>query len=248
MDRRLCISRVNKLFYFNHSFDYGGDLHDIIEYNDLTFVLNGSMRYIIDGEEIDIGKNAALLIPSGSHRVRVDSDSDGLEYISFNFIVDSPLKFPKKIENCMTQDIFYLLKLLENLYSGHSLHREEILLMTFQILLSSLDDIVFINEQNPHVEKILSYIDSHYTEKVTLEKIADSVHLAPSYCSNLIKKETGITISEIITVKRMELARDLMLQKNRTMTEIAHICGYNYYGYFLKCFKRVYGYNPSEMF
>ncbi len=248
MDRRLCISRVNSLFIFSHAQIYGGDLDDIIDYNDLTFVLKGKLTYIIEGEEVDVSENTAIFLPGKSHRVRVSRGSADVEYISFNFTVDSPLKFPRLIKNCITEDISDLLNITESIFMGHSYHREETLLMAFQILLFTLDDIISISEQNPHVEKILSYIDSHYTERVTLERIADAVHLAPSYCSNLIKKEMGITISEIITVKRMELARNLMLQKNKSMIEIAHCCGYNYYGYFLKCFKRVYGYNPSEMF
>ncbi len=249
MDRQkgLYTSRINKLFLINHSYAYGGDLDDIIEYNDLTIVLKGKLRYIVDGVKTDICENTAVLFSRGNHRVRVASESSDVEYISFNFIADSQFSFPERIENCVTKDVLSLLKLLKNAYLGHSLHREGILLMMFQTLLFTLDDIILKNEQNPHIEKILSYIDKHYTEKVTLENISEAVHLAPSYCSNLIKKELGITISEIVAVKRMELARNLMLQKNKTMIEIAHLCGYNHYGYFLKCFKRTYGYTPSDM-
>ena len=245
--KNISVSRANKVFIFNHSLNYGGDLDDIIEYYDLTFVLKGSLTYIINGEKVDVCENTAVLLPFGSHRIRIGSDSATVEYISFNFTVDSPLKLPRVIENCLTEDIIALLKLSENTYTGHSFYREETLLMIFQSLLFTLDDIISVNKNNPHIEKILSYIDSHYTEKITLEPIAELVHLAPSYCSNLIKKELGMTISEIVTAKRMELARNLMFAKQKNMIEIAHACGYNHYGYFLRCFKKRYGSIPSDI-
>ncbi len=245
--KNISVSRVNKVFIFNHSLNYGGDLDDIVEYYDLTFVLKGALTYIINGEEVVVCKNTAVLFPNGSHRIRIGTASPDIEYISFNFTVDSPLKLPRVIENCLTEDITALLKLAENTYTGHSFHREETLMMIFQSLLFTLDDIISVNKLNPHIEKILSYIDSHYTEKITLEPIAELVHLAPSYCSNLIKKELGMTISDIVTAKRMELARNLMFAKQKNMIEIAHTCGYNHYGYFLKCFKKRYGYIPSDI-
>ncbi len=242
-----CNTRVSNIFYFSHSDVYGGDLNDVIEYIDLTFVLKGSLRYVIDGKEVDISEKTAVFFPHGSHRIRINSDSAEVEYISFNFTAYPPLRFPRVIENCVTDDICDLLKLLERIYMGHSSYQEEILLMIFQSLLFTLDDVISINMQNPHIERILSYIDANFTEKISLESLADAVHLAPHYCSNIIKKELGVTFSEIVMQKRMQYAKNLIFKKDKTLIEIAHICGYNHYGYFVKCFKKIYGSNPSDV-
>lgn len=239
--------RVERIFCFNHSQSYGGDLNDFIEYNDITFVLKGSLVYVIDGENVEFAAGSAAVIPAKTQRTRIDSQSEEVEYISFNFHTDISLNLPPKIDNCITDETSALLNVFESIYDGHSKHREKKYLMIFGTLLLVLDDIVSLNEQNPHVDKILSYIDSHFTEKIKLTDIAKAVHLAPSYCCNLIKKEMGVTVLDIVTAKRMELARDLLWKKEVSLNEISRICGYNYYNQFYKCFRQAYGYNPSDL-
>lgn len=242
------ICKVERIFVFSHAYFYGGDLDDFIQYNDITFVLNGSLTYVIDGEQIVFPADSAVVFPANRRRIRLESASSEVEYISFNFHTDLPLKLPFKIENCITEEISSLLKTFESIYGGHTKHREEEYLLLFQTILLTLDDIASLNRQNPHIDKILSYIDRHFREKIRLQDIAETVHLAPSYCSNLIKKELGVTVLEIVTAKRMELARDLLYKKEKPLNEIARICGYNYYNQFYRCFKRMYGYNPSDIY
>lgn len=168
------------------------------------------MVYVIDGENVEFAAGSAAVLPSKTQRTRIDSHCDEVEYISFNFHTDMPLCLPAKIDNCITDEAYGLLNVFESLYNGHSKHREKMYLMVFGTLLLVLEDIVSLNAQTPHVDRILSYIDSHFTEKIKLTDIAQAVHLAPSYCCNLIKKELGVTVLDIVTEKRMELARDLL--------------------------------------
>ena len=66
------------------------------------------------------------------------------------------------------------------------------------------------------------------------------------YLSQLIKKETGKTYSELIQQKKLEKAKELLRYSEKTVGEIAQETGYSDYYYFTKTFKRLTKMTPSE--
>ena len=56
----------------------------------------------------------------------------------------------------------------------------------------------------------------------------------------------SFTITEIINKERILLAESYILEKNKTLTEIAEICGFNSYSYFSRTFKKITGTTPNR--
>ena len=98
---------------------------------------------------------------------------------------------------------------------------------------------------NLTVQKVLAYMEEHYTEKISLTKIAKAFYINPCYLSTLIHDHTGKTYSEIIAGKRMDLVRNLLKNTQLPVTDIAEKAGYNVYSHFLNLFKRETGLPPS---
>jgi AraC-like DNA-binding protein len=94
-------------------------------------------------------------------------------------------------------------------------------------------------------DKIIAYMTRHL-ENVTLADIGRDFSYHPTYISNLLKKDTGSTFSEILLRLRME--RAVMLMKGTTLRneEIAAMLGYNDSSNFYKAFKEYYGMTPRE--
>ena len=65
--------------------------------------------------------------------------------------------------------------------------------------------------------------------------------------SALIKKETGASFVDLLTKKRIETARELVLGSAMKMREIAERCGYSDQHYFSYCFKKYCGMSPNAM-
>lgn len=96
---------------------------------------------------------------------------------------------------------------------------------------------------------VYDYIEHHLCEEITLNALADLVHLSPNYFSHLFKQFNGISLWEYIIAKRIEKAMHLIRSRsdNLTMMEIALQCGFNNTVNFNKAFKKHKGITPSEL-
>lgn len=94
--------------------------------------------------------------------------------------------------------------------------------------------------------QIVSYIDFHYTEELSLAYFAKMFNLSRSYLSDLFRKETGSTLTDFIHQVRMRHAIALLNSSAMPITAIATSCGYNDVNYFIRRFKKVYGLSPRQ--
>lgn len=126
---------------------------------------------------------------------------------------------------------------------------------SFQDMIKSLIQIVESScEQNPgqpdlsnsYFLKIMKYINSCYTENITLKDVANVVNLNPNYISQVFKKTTGTTFSHYLTNLRIDTAKKLLTTTNSSINDVSIQAGFNDYFYFLKTFKKYTGKTPSE--
>lgn len=94
--------------------------------------------------------------------------------------------------------------------------------------------------------KIMKYINTYYTNDISLKDVADVVNLNPNYISQMFKKATGTTFTKYLTDLRIKNAQNLLLQTTDSINEISLKTGFNDYFYFLKIFKKYTGKTPSE--
>lgn len=97
-------------------------------------------------------------------------------------------------------------------------------------------------------EKAMQIIDKEYGDpSLSLVGVSSSIHVSPNYLSALIKKETGASFVDLLTKKRIETARELVLGSSMKMREISERCGYSDQHYFSYCFKKYCGVSPNAM-
>ena len=95
-------------------------------------------------------------------------------------------------------------------------------------------------------KEIISYIDFHYADNLSLHFFAERFHLSRTYLSGLFRKETGVTLTDFIHQVRMRQAITLINSSVLPVTAIAAACGYNDVSYFIRIFKRFYGLSPRQ--
>lgn len=91
----------------------------------------------------------------------------------------------------------------------------------------------------------MGYINANYTEALTLGSIAAQVFVNPSYLSREFKKETGYSVNQFIMMRRISAARSLLRDSDRSVTEIASLCGYNNVTNFHWAFKKLMNMSPN---
>ncbi|MCL1995643.1 MAG: DNA-binding response regulator [Defluviitaleaceae bacterium] len=97
-----------------------------------------------------------------------------------------------------------------------------------------------------HVLKTLAYIENNYKENITLDSVADQVYLSHHYISRLFKKEVGVTMSSYIIFRKLEEAKVLLMETEKSILDIAVILGFTEQSYFCKVFKKNLGQTPME--
>lgn len=94
--------------------------------------------------------------------------------------------------------------------------------------------------------QIRQCIRERYAENLTVNDIAETVYLTPTYVCLLFKQETGVTINDYLTAVRMKKARELLRGSAKKLYDICFLVGYSSPSYFSKLFKKVTGRTPSE--
>lgn len=101
---------------------------------------------------------------------------------------------------------------------------------------------------DPFVLELMDYIDKHFREYgLCLAALEEAFNCSSSKIQKAFKNNLQITVSDYIEKKRMELANELLFQKEKSITEIALECGFSNSNSFYKAYQRVYGINPSAV-
>jgi YesN/AraC family two-component response regulator len=101
-------------------------------------------------------------------------------------------------------------------------------------------------QNNSQIRDILLFMDSHYSENITLKKIAKKAYLNPFYFSVYFKKNSGVCFKDCLTRIRMEHALNILKREDIKTWELAERVGFQDPQYFSALFKKVYGTTPME--
>lgn len=97
------------------------------------------------------------------------------------------------------------------------------------------------------VGQVTTFLDEHFGEDVDISRVFDKFFLHPNYCRNIFKTMTGMSVSAYLLRVRMSRARDMLLETERPIKEIAAAVGTPDYAYFQRAFKKIHGVPPGRM-
>jgi AraC-like DNA-binding protein len=95
--------------------------------------------------------------------------------------------------------------------------------------------------------KIEGFINEKLSENIYVEDICREFFISKNSLYRLFKEEFGVTVNEFILQKRLALAKELLAQNDSlSITEIAALCGFSDYNYFIRVFKKAVGTTPLK--
>ena len=98
---------------------------------------------------------------------------------------------------------------------------------------------------NAQVDAILSYINTHMQDDLSLDELSSHFYLSSSYICRIFKAATGTTINKYITAKRITLSKSLLSQ-GYSVNDACEACGFNDYSNYLKAFTKAVGISPRK--
>lgn len=119
--------------------------------------------------------------------------------------------------------------------------QEELCLWIVKVLEKMTDQIYQTrNAKNyQRLKKVMDFIDAHYNEPLTVERIAREVYLSSSRLSHIVKDELGMTLIDYLSRVRVDKAKMLLKNEEFPIAQIAQEVGFSDQSYFTKVFKKV---------
>ena len=103
-----------------------------------------------------------------------------------------------------------------------------------------------MDKGNAHIRHALRYMAANYAEPLTLESVAHEVGLSPNYLSKLFQESVGVGFREQLNRIRIEESKQLLLNTDYSLADIALAMGFVDQSYFCKVFKRIVGLTPGK--
>lgn len=270
--RQHMLSRDFELYYYEDRALSKVDIH-IHNYYEFCFFLEGDVQMQIGEEIYPFRFGDILLIPPAiPHRAIIQSNSIpyrrfvlwiSQEYLN-HLIQFSPaysyvMQYAEK-QKCYqfhTDRVTFngvqskLLRLLEEMHSDR-FGRDAKITLCAEDLILHINRLVY--EQNTPkkaasehslYELLLEYIEEHIEEDLSLEKLADEFYVSKYHIAHVFKDNTGLSIHQYITKKRLGLCREAILGK-MSISEAYQMFGFGDYSSFYRAFKKEYGISPKD--
>lgn len=98
------------------------------------------------------------------------------------------------------------------------------------------------------IETIIQYMHQHVHDKITLPELSERVHVSPFYLSRTFKEATGYSVIGYFNKMKMDKAKELLIEGDKKVKEIAQELGFTDEFYFSRMFKKTEGVSPSEFY
>ncbi len=239
-------------------------------HNELQFcyITAGKVRFTVTGNSFDLGINEGIFINSGvlhmakplthdAAYICIDASPTMLESFKGSSVEKKYITpfTNDRLFTCTVLNSEITADILKNLYSIYQLAIEKsfayeleitaLLMLCWKKVISMKADISNISTDYTRLKDILSYIHSHYREKVTLAEISDYVHLCPNECCRYFKKHMDCTIFEYINNYRLtESTYALINSKEIPISRIAYEYGFGSTSYYIEKFRKKTGVTP----
>lgn len=234
------------LKYGKHTYDY--------QDKTLVFVAPGQVIKVDINTDYQPQGYALLFHPDLIRGTSLGNNID--DYTFFSYESKEALHLSEK-ERKIVLDCFE--KIIYELEQGIDRHSKKLLVDNIELFLNycvRFYDRQFItrtevnNDVVVRFEKLLNdYFQDDKPQVTGLPSVAhfaDEFNLSTNYFGDLIKKETGKTALEYITLKLISIAKQQILENQKTINEIAYNLGFKYPAHFTRAFKKSTGMTPVE--
>ncbi|MGN0193883.1 MAG: AraC family transcriptional regulator [Pseudoramibacter sp.] len=101
-------------------------------------------------------------------------------------------------------------------------------------------------KKNALVQKMLSYMSAHYSEKIQLSDIAAAASYSESACCRIFKRFTGESLMAYLKAFRLEQSTHLLVRGTLSVSDVAYACGFSSTSYFIRLFRDQFGMTPLK--
>lgn len=102
------------------------------------------------------------------------------------------------------------------------------------------------SNEMPRLQVVVDYIMQHIQEDLSVEELAEQACMSKPTFYRYFKKVLGLSPVEFVNHKRMQIAKQLLLQEDKAVSDVCYAVGYNSTSHFIRSFKKQYGCTPKQ--
>lgn len=250
-------------------FDY--HYHD---FEKVLLFLKGNVTYCVEGMNYELNPYDIVLVRSGQVHRPVVHDNSVYEriviYISRQFMeqyrgenYDLSECFDRameektsvfRVESLPKSRLYRITRELEESFAREEFAGElqrrvlflELMIQLNRAVLHGDVQYLYNNESGNRIREIMTYLNSHLTEELSIDTVAERMFMSRYHIMHLFKRETGDTIGNYVTNKRLILARKL-IEEGHSVTEACFESGFTSYSNFSRAYKKNFGESATKM-
>jgi AraC-like DNA-binding protein len=187
---------------------------------------------------VSVGNNIVGFLQTGQVALRKPTEA------GFSRIAQQLLTWGVKVDLNQLQDAYFHGKVL----SKDQYQAMVRLLEIFAKHLSVMANQILVEQQNeepPMITRAKRFIGEHQADSISLDQIAKTLKVSTFYFCKMFKKATGLTFTDYLSRTRVERAKNLLLNPNVRVSEVAYDCGFISLTHFNRVFKKVVGKSPT---
>ena len=216
--------------------------HEAME---ILFCLNGSVRIHIEHEHLTLQRNQLIVFDSKEvHSIHSDSKL---------------YMFPVSLDDSKSTPYIHLCQLAHDLTRTNVENKNTSAMRSDGTALLMLADLIRYfsvyslpgtttgtGQSNDILRKIISYVNEHYTEKLSLEEVANQVGFSREYFCRFFKQHMGITFLRYLNEVRISHAGRILMNTDKSISEVMQESGFTNQTIFNRLFKEIYGMTPRQ--
>lgn len=269
--RQLIEPRNDLEFFLSFWVDGGTSMgiphfHDWIE---VVYLLTGTLTFYIEDKEYNLKKGEFIVVdPMSIHNSEsIDGNTAILLQIPMSFLeqFDKEIRKYRIVIDYDTKDrqqkeaLHHLSYVLQELIAAAELKKQGYIFQCYKlifellsILYSSFAVKLLKQERQNHyknrerIEEILTYVEKHYNETITIGQIAKRVHVSEVYFTRFFKKMMGMTFVQYLNQVRLQQIQKDLLYTDYSIQYILDKNGFHNYKLFMRLFKERFQCTPKE--
>lgn len=267
INQQQSIRKLNsKLLYVSTS-KYEGDWHSTMHshyFAELFFVISGSGNFVVEDKIFAVKESDLVIINPNIEHTEKSYNASPLEYVvlgidglAFNFNKDNAeVQFSVNNFNDNKHRIQFYLTSMINEIKDQKPEYEFVCQNLLEVLLIQImryadyhliaTNIVMSKKINKECSKVKRYLDSYYSEHITLDKLAEITHMNKYYLIHAFTKYSGMSPINYLNNKRIEESKNLLETTDISIAQISSSIGFSSPAYFSQAFKKVIEISPYE--
>ena len=219
-------------------------------FTELFYVRDGQGEFLLEDKIYPISKDDLIIVNPHINHTEISKGTPPLSYFTIGvegvcFSFNDQKEY--RIFNCRKKEtdlLFYFNSLFQELdkqsegYEKICNYLLHILILQLQRITDSPFELITAQHPSKECAYIKRYLDSNYSENITLDHLSALSHLNKYYLSHEFTKYYGISPMNYLSRKRIDVCKELLENTDYGISDIAHLVGFSSQSYLSQSFRK----------